>query len=100
MQRVRPLALFAALPATTGALMAFASPTASVPLSSPWAPSWSEANVECELRAGCQHLVSMIANGSPDAAWAQGRLEAAVRTPELGPDIHAMARRGLALAKR
>ena len=97
-QRIRPLLLIPALVAILAVLMAFGSPTRVAPVASPWAPSWSEASVECELRSGCQQLVGMIADGSPHSAWAVGRLQLAVRTPELGPDIHAMARQGLALA--
>ena len=100
MQRFRPLALIIVLLIAVGVLMAFSSPSQPAPSSSPWAPTWSEANVQCELRAGCQHLVSMVAAGSPDAAWAVDRLQVAIRTRELGPEIHAMAERGLALAKR
>lgn len=86
---------------TLGALAAYALPGPSPQQSSAaWTPVLFEASVECELRDGCQQLVGLIESGSPDAAWAVGRLRAAVDVPALGPAIQAMAHRGLALAYR
>ena len=86
---------------TLGALAAYALPGQSPQRSSPaWTPALSEARVECELRDGCQQLVGLIEGGSPDAAWAVGRLRSALEVPALGPAIQAMAHRGLAEAYR
>ena len=86
---------------TLGALVAHALPGRQPGLPTvTWTPALGEAAVELELRNGCQHLVGLIEGGSADAVWAVDRLRAAVQAPALGPAIHAMAHRGLALAYR